>query len=137
MVFPETDKQLWQASQDWLTPHSWEPDSDNMLVATQSWVIRSAERIILVDTDVGNNKDRPGMAMFDHRSTNYLDNLAQAGVTPTMLTSSSARTCTGTPSAGTLPTPLGSGYRPSPTPATCCRGPTSSTGILPTRIART
>ena len=46
-----------------------------MMVAVQSWVIRSAGRIIVVDTGVGNDKDRPGMAMFDHLSTDYLDNL--------------------------------------------------------------
>ena len=81
-VFPETDKRLWQANQDWLPPQFWEPDGDNMMVAVQSWVIRSAGRIIVVDTGVGNDKDRPGMAMFDHLSTDYLGNLAHAGVAP-------------------------------------------------------
>jgi hypothetical protein len=67
-VFPETDRRLWQAHQDWLAPQFWEPHGDNMIVANQSWVIRSAGRIILVDTAVGNDKDRPSMAMFDHLS---------------------------------------------------------------------
>lgn len=80
MVFPETDKQLWQASRDWLTPYFWEPDSDNMLVAMQSRVIRSAGRTILVDTGVGNNKDRPGMAMFDHHGITLATWLVRRGV---------------------------------------------------------
>lgn len=80
-VFPDTDVRLWQEHQHGLAPRFWEPEADNMLVAVQSWLIRSAGQTILVDTGVGNHKDRPGMAMFDHLSTDYLDNLAHAGVT--------------------------------------------------------
>lgn len=81
-VFPDTDQRLWQERQHGLAPQFWEPDADDMIVAVQSWLIRSAGQTILVDTGVGNDKDRPGMTMFDRLSTDYLDNLAHAGVTP-------------------------------------------------------
>lgn len=81
-VFPDTDERLWTTSQEWLAPQFWDPANDHMTVAVQSWLIRSAGQTILVDTGVGNNKDRPGMSMFDHLSTGYLDNLAHAGITP-------------------------------------------------------
>jgi glyoxylase-like metal-dependent hydrolase (beta-lactamase superfamily II) len=79
-VFPDTAAQLWHANEDWLAPDFWDPETDDLLAAVQTWVVRSQGRTILVDTGIGNGKDRPGMPIFSGLNTGYLDNLAAAGV---------------------------------------------------------
>jgi glyoxylase-like metal-dependent hydrolase (beta-lactamase superfamily II) len=81
-VFPSADEGLWRRHEDWLAPEFWDTDTDEMLASLQTWVLRSEGAIILVDTGVGNGKDRPGMPVFDHLDTAYLDNLAAAAIRP-------------------------------------------------------
>jgi glyoxylase-like metal-dependent hydrolase (beta-lactamase superfamily II) len=80
--FPDVDDQLWDSHRDWLEPDFWDPRGDAILVSLRTWVLRSEGKTILVDTGVGNDRDRPGMPVFDHLTTTYLDNLAAAGVRP-------------------------------------------------------
>ncbi|HEY2202852.1 MAG TPA: MBL fold metallo-hydrolase [Pseudonocardia sp.] len=81
-VFPDVDEQLWRRNEDWLAPEFWDTGADEMVAALQTWVLRSEGATILVDTGAGNDKERPGMPVFDHLDTAYLDNLAAAGVRP-------------------------------------------------------
>ncbi len=57
-------------------------DTDICQSAVQTWVVRSEGRTILVDTGVGNHKERPYAPVWSHLRTGYLDNLARAGVRP-------------------------------------------------------
>ncbi|MBW8821145.1 MAG: MBL fold metallo-hydrolase, partial [Streptomyces sp.] len=50
--------------------------------AIQTWLLRSEGRTILVDTGVGNHKERPYAPVWSHRETDFLANLARAGVQP-------------------------------------------------------
>lgn len=45
----------------------------------QSWVIDVDGLIVVVDTGVGNDRERPHMPPLDHLDTEFLDNLATAG----------------------------------------------------------
>jgi glyoxylase-like metal-dependent hydrolase (beta-lactamase superfamily II) len=81
-VFPDVDEDLWRRHEDWLAPEFWDTAADEMVASLQSWVVRSEGATILVDTGVGNDRDRPGMPVFDHLDTEYLGNLAAAGVRP-------------------------------------------------------
>jgi len=81
-VFPDADRQLWEAHRDLLVPDFWDPARDMILATVRTWVLRSEGATILVDTGVGNGRDRPGMPIFDHLNTAYLENLAAAGVRP-------------------------------------------------------
>jgi glyoxylase-like metal-dependent hydrolase (beta-lactamase superfamily II) len=80
MAFPEIE--LWEKNRDWLAPHFWDPGADTVVSSLRSWVVRSEGTTIVVDTGVGNDRDRPSMPAFDHLQTGYLDNLAAAGVRP-------------------------------------------------------
>ncbi|MBA8924831.1 glyoxylase-like metal-dependent hydrolase (beta-lactamase superfamily II) [Kutzneria viridogrisea] len=80
-VFPDS-AQHWQDNRDLLVPDFWQPDTDQVLFSMQTWVLRSGGRTILVDTGIGNNKERPYMPLFAHLDTDYLGNLARAGVRP-------------------------------------------------------
>ena len=80
--FPDSDRATWERHRDWLAPDFWHPDTDECHNAVQSWLLRSEGRTILVDTGVGNHKERPYAATWSHLETEFLDNLAAAGVRP-------------------------------------------------------
>ncbi|MGW7516196.1 MBL fold metallo-hydrolase [Streptomyces sp. NPDC054796] len=80
--FPSSHEQLWKEHDSWLSPAFVYPDSDVVRSAIQTWVLRSEGRTILVDTGVGNGKFRPYAPVWSYLDTDFLDNLAEAGVRP-------------------------------------------------------
>jgi glyoxylase-like metal-dependent hydrolase (beta-lactamase superfamily II) len=82
-MFPGATAEVWQDNEDWLAPDHWEPDSDRVVLALQTWVLRSEGRTVLVDTGAGNGRERPGMAPFFHQCQgDFLGLLARADVRP-------------------------------------------------------
>ncbi|WP_307789313.1 MBL fold metallo-hydrolase [Mycolicibacterium baixiangningiae] len=80
---PEVAAGVWTRNANWLAPDHWQPESDRMVIALQSWVVRSGGRTILVDTGAGSGRERPGMTpWFDQRESDLLAVLAEAGVEP-------------------------------------------------------
>lgn len=79
---PDADPEVVAAHRDWLFPRFVEPGSNRIIIAIQSYVLRTPRKTILVDTCVGNDKPRPGRPMFDHLNTTWLADLAAAGVQP-------------------------------------------------------
>lgn len=80
-VFPTFTREHWQANESWLSPDHWDPATDMALARTQPWVLRSEGRIILVDTGIGDDKERQ-VPVFHRLRTGFLDRLAAAGVQP-------------------------------------------------------
>ncbi|WP_328612147.1 MBL fold metallo-hydrolase [Amycolatopsis sp. NBC_00345] len=76
--FPDSPDGAWNG----LAPDFWNPETGECQSALQSWLLRSEGRTILVDTGVGNHKDRPYAPVWSRLDTAYLDNLAAAGVRP-------------------------------------------------------
>jgi len=81
-LVPEGGAELWEENADWLAPHHWQPGSGLTVLVLQTWVIRSAGRTVLVDTGVGNGRERPESPAFHHRQGDFLGPLAAAGVRP-------------------------------------------------------
>jgi glyoxylase-like metal-dependent hydrolase (beta-lactamase superfamily II) len=81
-LVPDAPAELWQDNEGWLAPDHWEPGSDQVALALQTWVLRSAGRTVLIDTAVGNGRERPGMPRFHHWQGDFLGGLARAGVRP-------------------------------------------------------
>lgn len=81
-LFPGSTEEEWQEQEGLLVPDHLNPDGDLVLFATQTWLLRSAGRTILVDTGVGNDKARPAVPVWDHLRLDYLDTLERAGVAP-------------------------------------------------------
>jgi glyoxylase-like metal-dependent hydrolase (beta-lactamase superfamily II) len=77
-MFPDTPADAW----DEITTDHWEPSTRAYRAAVQTWVLRSGGKTILVDTGVGNDRNRPQMPTFDHLHTDFLDRLARVGVEP-------------------------------------------------------
>ncbi|QNP75359.1 MBL fold metallo-hydrolase [Streptomyces roseirectus] len=79
-LFPDAGPEVWRDNEDWLAPDHWEPDSDQAVVALQTWVLRSAGRTVVVDTGVGDRRERPGMPPFHRTRSDLPGLLARAGV---------------------------------------------------------
>ncbi len=54
----------------------------DLLMSFHSFILRTPKHTILIDTCCGNDKPRPGRPAFDMIKTNYIADLAAAGVKP-------------------------------------------------------
>jgi glyoxylase-like metal-dependent hydrolase (beta-lactamase superfamily II) len=79
---PDSPEGAWDRHRSWLAPDFWNPETNQCVSAIQTWLLRSGGRTILVDTGVGNHKDRPYAPVWSRMDTGFLDNLAAAGVQP-------------------------------------------------------
>ncbi|GAA4943913.1 MBL fold metallo-hydrolase [Streptomonospora halophila] len=80
--FPEAPEDAWRKHGPWLTPDFVDADSDVVVSAIQTWLLRSEGRTILIDTGVGNHKERPYSPVWSRRESGFLGELARAGVAP-------------------------------------------------------
>ncbi|MFI0900262.1 MBL fold metallo-hydrolase [Streptomyces sp. NPDC020983] len=81
-VFPDVPLDAWQAQEELLVPAHWIPDPDVIRLVMRTWLVRSEGRTILVDTGVGNGKDRPNLPFHANLRTDFLANLSGTGVQP-------------------------------------------------------
>lgn len=81
-LVPGVGPEVWKENEDRLSPDHWETDGDRAVLALQTWVLRSGGKTVLVDTGVGNGRERPGSPHFHHRQGDFLGELARAGVRP-------------------------------------------------------
>src|SRR4051812_20505924 len=82
VFFPEMPAEAWRENADLLVPDHLGAADDMVHVAMQTWLVRSEGRTILVDTGVGNDKNRPAVEPWHRLNLGYLDRLADAGVRP-------------------------------------------------------
>jgi glyoxylase-like metal-dependent hydrolase (beta-lactamase superfamily II) len=78
--FPRTPPSGWRDNADLLVPNFFDPDTDRWRIAVQSWVIEVDGLTVIVDTGVGNDRQRPHMPPLDHLNTAFLAALQSAGV---------------------------------------------------------
>lgn len=78
--FPDSPAAAWEDS--WLEPDFLDARTRIVNSAIQTWLLRSEGRTILVDTGVGNHKERPYSPVWSRLNTGFLNNLARAGVRP-------------------------------------------------------
>jgi glyoxylase-like metal-dependent hydrolase (beta-lactamase superfamily II) len=80
--FPTVPGRAWERHRSDLVPDHLGPDDGVVRTAMQTWLLRSEGRTILLDTGIGNDKERPGVPPWSHLASDYLGNLARAGVRP-------------------------------------------------------
>ena len=81
--FPETTLEDWEPHLHWLQPHAMDPISGKLVFPMQSYVVQSKHHTILIDSCVGNHKERPFLTKWHQKTdTTYIDNLAKLGLTP-------------------------------------------------------
>jgi glyoxylase-like metal-dependent hydrolase (beta-lactamase superfamily II) len=59
-----------------------DPSGEHVILSVHTWVVALAGKIFLIDTGLGNDKERPFSAMFHHLQTPYLERLAALGIRP-------------------------------------------------------
>ena len=64
----------------WLAPTYYDPAADRIVSSIHSWVLRTRHHTILIDTCVGNHKERPGQLRFHMLNRPYMENFAKAGL---------------------------------------------------------
>ena len=79
-MFPQTPQSVWEELAPELSPAYW--NSDNWHALVQTWVIEVDGLTVLVDTGVGNGRDRPAMPFLAGLDTDFLESLEAAGVSP-------------------------------------------------------
>lgn len=78
--FPRTPPSGWRDNADLLVPDFFDPSTDQWHIAIQSWVIEVDGLTVVVDTGVGNDRQRPHMPPLDHLNTGFLAALRSAGI---------------------------------------------------------
>jgi len=79
--FPGLTAEVLEANRAWLEPAALDPRTGHINLCIQSYVVRTPHHTVLIDSCVGNDKDRPTRA-FWHMKTDdaYMRALAAAGL---------------------------------------------------------
>ena len=80
--FPDFDPAIIEKHRGWLFPAHMEESSGNIVASMHSWLIQTEHHNILVDTCIGNDKERMPYRNWHQMNTPWLTQLIQAGVTP-------------------------------------------------------
>ena len=80
-TFGHTPDEAWSDHAALLVPTFLNPDTRRWRVAIQTWVIDVDGLRVLIDTGVGNGRERP-IPVLNNLDTGFLDALAAAGVSP-------------------------------------------------------
>lgn len=81
-LFPTSSPEQLARQARWLVPGGAAAGAQHLRLSIHTWVLRKAGRTILIDTGIGNLKERPGKAVFHQLNTPYLARLKAAGVDP-------------------------------------------------------
>ena len=81
-MLPDATREAVDAAREWLVPHFMNEDG-YLLQSMHTFVLRTPDRLMLVDTGVGNDKQRGGgIPAFHMLETPFLERLSAAGVEP-------------------------------------------------------
>lgn len=81
-LLPGAPADLIAANADWLKPHFVDRADDRLILAFQSFVLRTGRHTILVDACTGNDKERPQRPHWHRQKHPFLDRLRAIGVEP-------------------------------------------------------
>jgi glyoxylase-like metal-dependent hydrolase (beta-lactamase superfamily II) len=80
--FPDFDPDVFKHHAEWLYPDQVDATTGNLISSMHSWLIETEHHTILVDTCIGDDKDRMPYRNWHQMHTPWLDNLRRAGVNP-------------------------------------------------------
>ena len=81
-LFGDTPPEAWAENAELLEPSFWNRDAELWSIAMQTWVVQVDGLTVVVDTGVGNDRERPQMPPLDHLSTDFLTAFGEAGFDP-------------------------------------------------------
>ncbi|WP_234714287.1 MBL fold metallo-hydrolase [Mycolicibacterium chlorophenolicum] len=81
-LLPEHDPAAFDRDRELLVPEHWDPENNTWRASIAVYVLRSAGQTVLIDTGVGNHKERPHFPPFTHLETDFLRHLEAVGIQP-------------------------------------------------------
>lgn len=84
-LYPQWDPSFIQEHEKWLVPENMDRTRTHVFQSIHTWVIRTKQHTILIDTGAGNDKERIWMPRLNRLKSSYLERLKAAGVTPAMV----------------------------------------------------
>ena len=81
-MFPDATAELVDHHRSWLEPGCIDPETGKLILAFQSFLVRTPRHTILVDGCVGDDKNRPERPNWHRKKWPWMANLHAAGVTP-------------------------------------------------------
>ena len=78
-MLPDSTPETIAAHHSWLKPHFFDEAVGDLGSRIQTFVVRTPHHTVLIDTCVGNDKNREGSALWHMRRGAFLDDLAGAG----------------------------------------------------------
>jgi glyoxylase-like metal-dependent hydrolase (beta-lactamase superfamily II) len=82
VLYPDITSDQLERNRNWLEPYLLDIDSNRLMLAIHSFVIKTPTCVILVDTCSGNDKSRPHKLRYNLKNWPYLRNLRNAGYEP-------------------------------------------------------
>ena len=79
-LFPEFDRKAIEPDEHWLSPVHLDLESGHVPLPVQTFVLEALEKIVLIDTGIGNHKDRPLLPEMHRLTTRYLARFAELGL---------------------------------------------------------
>ena len=80
--FPDFDRDAVRAHEHWLCPDHYDAESGHFDMPVHSWVFQLEGKTVLIDSCMGNGKNRPLLSEMHMLDTRYLDRLAAIGIQP-------------------------------------------------------
>jgi glyoxylase-like metal-dependent hydrolase (beta-lactamase superfamily II) len=80
--FPAFDPEAMRRHMSWLAPTYYRPERDALVFSMHSWVVRTGRHAVLIDTCVGNDKDRMPRTHWHALQTPFLERLRASGTAP-------------------------------------------------------
>jgi len=82
VFFPDFDPELLRANPDMAGPRLIDPATGKLIFSFHSFVVKTGRHTILIDSCIGNDKERPTRPQFHRAHSPFLADLARAGVQP-------------------------------------------------------
>jgi glyoxylase-like metal-dependent hydrolase (beta-lactamase superfamily II) len=80
--FPAFDPEVLRPHLGWLAPNYYIVERDALVFSMHSWVVKTGRHTVLIDTCIGNDKDRMPRAHWHQLNTPFLDRLRTSGTAP-------------------------------------------------------
>jgi glyoxylase-like metal-dependent hydrolase (beta-lactamase superfamily II) len=79
---PDAVPEVFESNRSWLAPHLYDFAADTLVLSFHTYIVRTPKHTILVDTCIGNDKERPWSEIWHQRSGPYLDQMIAMDVAP-------------------------------------------------------
>lgn len=81
-LYPHLDRAEFNRARDDLVEKDLEASREEVRLSIHSWLVRTPDKVVLVDAGSGNNKKRPQNPSFHMQSLDFLARLEASGVRP-------------------------------------------------------